>query len=130
MTGSKFLRLSLLLIGSVSVFACSTASVRVMPGDKGVNKVVARDIELEGAEEAAHKAANEYCEKSDRQAVFIKEKSSYKGQMDEGTRKGIRSASNALYNIPGGAMLGNVGHSATNDRDYVSAALFKCSEIK
>ena len=48
---------------------CSTASVRVMPGDKGINKVIARDIEIEGAEVAAHKAAKEYCESKNKQLV-------------------------------------------------------------
>ncbi len=122
----SLVRLTLLVIFSMSVFACSSASVRVMRGEKGIHKVIARDIEIEGAEEAAHKSAEEFCAEEDRKVVFLKEKSNYTGKMDEGTRKGVRSASNALYNVPGAQVLANVGHSATNDRDYTSAALFKC----
>jgi len=117
----------LLLIGvSVSMVACSTAKVRVMPGEKGLVKVFARDIELDGAEEAAHKAAKEYCEEYDREAVFLKQKSAYKGTMDENTRKNIRNTSKAIQNVPVFGFLGDVGASVTGDRDYLSAALFKC----
>lgn len=126
MKRTKLLLSLLLLTASFSMVACSTASVRVMPGQKGLVKVFARDIELEGAEEAAHKAATEYCEEHEREAIFIKQKSAYKGTMDEGTRKGIRSTSKAIQNVPVLGFFGNIGQSVTGDRDYLSAALFKC----
>jgi hypothetical protein len=116
----------LLLTVSFTMVACSTAVVRVMPGQKGLVKVFARDIELDGAEVAAHKAAKEYCEEYDREAIFLKQKSGYQGTMDEGTRKTVRGASKAVSNLPVIGFLGTVGNSMTGDRDYLSAALFKC----
>lgn len=116
----------LLMIAAISMVACSTAVVRVMPGEKGLVKVFARDIELDGAEVAAHKAAKDYCEEYDREAVFLKQKSAYKGTMDEATRKQVRSTSKAIKNIPVVGLFGEIGQSMTGDRDYLSAALFKC----
>src|SRR5437868_9622431 len=58
------------LVALLILSACSTASVRVMPGEDGTNRVVSKDIEQEGAEEAAVKAANEFCEKRNQTAVL------------------------------------------------------------
>lgn len=117
-----------LLLGLI-LTACSTASVRVMPGEKGVNKVFARDIELEGAEEAAHKAATKYCEEKDQQAVFLKQKSAYTGKMDESVRKGVRATTRAVSVIPGASLIANISNSATNDRDYEAGVLFRCQRV-
>lgn len=119
--------------------ACSTASVRVMPGDDGIHRVVSKDIEQEGAEEAAVKAANEFCEKRNQTAVFVNEKTQYKGDMDEQTRKNVRTASKVGMMLGGvgygtrnsgvGAVLGTagtVGYGATNDRAYQNEVRFKC----
>ena len=125
----KNITLISLCVFALSLAACSTASVRVMPGENGINKVLARDIEVEGAEEAAHKAANEYCEKHDREAIFLKEKSEYTGKMDESTRKGVRSASKAVTSVPGVSLVGTIGSTITGDRDYRAAALFKCGKV-
>jgi hypothetical protein len=120
---------------------CSTAKVRVMPGDGGVNSVVARDIEHDDAEEAAYKAAEGYCKDRSKHAVYVKtEPTKYTGSMDEGTRKTVRNASKAAMILSpvagvgaqnagiGGAVgaAGVVGHSMTNDRDYTSELQFKC----
>jgi len=116
----------LLIAASLSMVACSTAVVRVMPGEKGLVKDFARDIELEGAEAAAHKAANEYCEEHDREAIFLKQKYGYRGTMDEATRKNVRNTSKVVQSLPVVGIFGSIGASMTNDRDYLSAALFKC----
>ena len=121
------------------LISCSTASVRVLPGENGENRVVSKDIEQEGAEEAAVKAANEYCEKRGQSAVFIKEKTAYKGDMDESTRKNVRTASKVggimsgvgfgTHNTGAGAVLGTasgVGYGMTNDRAYENEVHFKC----
>jgi len=134
--------LSLSLVSFIAVCGCSTVSVRVMPGENGVNKVVVRDIERESAEEESVKAANKYCEKRNQEAVFVDEsKTKYTGSMDEDTRKTVRKASTAAMVLGGvggvasretmtpGAVLGSagvVGHVMTNDRDYEVAASFKC----
>jgi hypothetical protein len=122
------------------VSGCSTAKVRVMPGENGVNKVMVRDINRDGAEEAAVKAANEYCEKKKMEAVFVNNKTQYTGKMDEETRNNIKKASTAAMILGGvgsvnqgtqtpGAVLGTagtVGHVMTSDRDYQSDVEFKC----
>ena len=107
---------------------CSTAKVRVLPAEKGLVKVFARDIEVEGAEEAALKAAKEYCEERNREAIFLKQQSQYTGKMDESTRKGIRAGANAVDYVPGASLLSSIGKSVTGDRDYQAAALFKCQK--
>ncbi len=117
-----------ILAASAVLTACSTASVRIMPSQKGLVKVIARDIEMEGAEEAALKAATNYCEERDREVVFLKEQSKYTGSMDEATRKGIRSGAKAVQYIPGGGLLSSVGKGIAGDRDYQAAALFKCQK--
>lgn len=126
------------------VVACSTAKVNVMPGEDGVNKILVRDIERDNAEEAGVKAAHEYCEKHDKQAVFLNNKTEYQGSMDEDTRNTVRKASRAAQVVGGGlggygyhrdgdatagAVLGSagtVGGMMTNDRDYKTEILFKC----
>lgn len=120
-----------ILFLTLSVVACSTASVRLMPGASGVHKVLARDIEIEGAEEAAHNAAVNYCEdkQPEQEAVFLKEKSKYTGKMDEDSRKGVRAASRAFSVIPGGFIIGAIGNKATDDRDYKAGLLFRCREV-
>jgi hypothetical protein len=121
--------------------ACSTASVRVMPGEDGVNTVISKDIESDDAEEEAVKAANKYCEKEKLKAVFVKtEATKYNGSMDESTRKNVRNASKVGMILGGagaagdatrgaGAVLGTagtVGYGMTSDRDYTSELKFKC----
>jgi hypothetical protein len=134
-------RLSLLtgIAGFLFLNACSTASVRVMPGEDGTNRIISKDIEQDGAEEAAVKAANEYCEKRGQVAVFVKEKTQYKGDMDEQTRKNVRRASQAGVLLGGvgvgtgrstvGSVLGTagtIGYATTNDRAYENEVVFKC----
>ena len=120
---------------------CSTAKVRVMPGEGGVNHVVARDIEKDGAETAAVDAATEYCKNKKMTAVFVNDKTKYTGDMDESTRNTVRKASKAAMILggtgfgassdtrPAGAILGSAGtagHVMTSDRDYESSVEFKC----
>ena len=121
----------LIVIVALGAVGCSTARVRVMPGEGGANKVVARDIHREGAEEAALKAANEYCEEHGRkQAIFKKDETEYTGEMDEGTRNTIHRASTAaMFMGQHGSLARNagmVGYSATSGRDYKSELDFRC----
>lgn len=128
-----------IVFGFVFLNACSTASVRVMPGEDGTHRIISKDIEQEGAEEAAIKAANEFCEKRNLTAVFVNEKTQYKGDMDEQTRKNVRKASQAGMILGGvgagtgnsglGAVLGTagtIGYATTNDRAYQNEVVFKC----
>ncbi len=130
------------LVGAALLIqSCSTAKVRVMPGADGLNRVVARDIERDGAETAAVDAAHDYCKDQKKSAVFTKDKTQYTGNMDEGTRKTIRNASQAAQILGGvgigsssetrtaGAVLGSagtVGREMTSDRDYEAEVQFKC----
>jgi hypothetical protein len=128
------------LIFLLLALGCSTASVRVMPGEDGNNKVVARDIEKDGAEEAAVKAANKYCKSKNQEAVYSGDKTNYTGSMDEETRNTVRNASKAAVILGGPSMggmgdpspgavvgtAGTVGYSMTSDKDYESVVTFKC----
>ena len=120
---------------------CSTAKVRVMPGENGLNRVVVRDIERDDAEEEAVESANEYCEKRKKTAVFVnKDKTQYTGSMDESTRNTVRKASTAAMVLGGigvapsrtrsaGSVLGSagtIGRIMTSDRDYQTEVEFKC----
>lgn len=123
----------------VTLSACSTAVVRVMPGELE-NRVVVRDIHKEDAEEEATKAAKKYCEKKKQEAVFIKDSSKYTGTMDEETRDTVNKASKAAMILGGGvgtmgdeptagSVLGGagmVGHTMTSGKDYEAEVTFKC----
>ncbi len=145
----KNYKLVLLLSAGVAVIAqgCSTAKVRVMPGQNGVHQVISKDIEQDGAEEAAMDKANDYCEDMDKKMYVVSEdKTKYNGTMDEGTRKTVRNASRAAmilggpaggragrHSNGGGTDLGGIvgsagvaGHVMTNDRDYESKFTFTC----
>lgn len=111
--------------------ACSSAKVRILPGENGVNKVVSADIEREDAEEAALEEANKYCEKRGKHMFVVREdKTAYKGSMNETTRKGVRAASRTAVMVgqAGGVLsqAGMGGYSATNDRDYEATFQFRC----
>lgn len=124
-----------------TIAACSTAKVRILPGE-GVNKVVSTDYEKDDAEEAAIKEATEYCEKQHKRVAFVNpdNKSQYTGKMDEGTRNTVRKASKTAMILSGpvgvgtnsgaaGGILGGagiIGHEMTNDRDYKAEWNFKC----
>lgn len=130
-----------LLMTMFLVSACSTAKVRILPGE-GVHKVVSTDYEKDDAEEAAIKEATEYCHKMNKQVAFVNsdKKSEYTGKMDENTRNTVKKASNAAIILSGplgvgtrsgavGGILGGagiVGHEMTNDRDYKAEWDFKC----
>lgn len=128
--------LATLAVGS----GCSTAKVRVMPGENGVNQVIARDIERDGAEEAALDGANSYCKDRKKEAVILNHGTKYTGSMDESARGTIRKASKVAMilgpgvgagtdSVIGGSAVGAAGVAGTtmtNDRDYSSTLDFKC----
>ena len=138
MKSKKLILVSFVLVAS----ACSTAKVRIMPGEAGTNKVISTDYESDGAEKAAIDQATDYCKDRGRQVVFIDpdNKSKYIGKMDEGTRHAIKKASQAAVMVGGpvgvasrDAVLGGaigtagvVGHEMVNDRDYMAEWTFKC----
>lgn len=133
---------STFLIASVFTSGCSTAKVRVMPGEEGVNRVIADDIEKDGAEKASVDAAEDFCKERHKHAVFFKNETKYTGSMNEDTRNTIRSASRAASIVgfqtrtasAGTGMsspgllenAGTAGSSMTNNRDYKSEMTFKC----
>jgi len=134
-------QLFLLAALTATVAAC-TASVRVMPGPKDTNLVVARDIEKHWAEKAAHRAAVEYCGDRGTEAVFISNRVWYEGLMDEREREAIRRQSEAAT-IMGGIMRGSdhddaalalesagaAGSAATSGRDYAASVSFTCRQV-
>ncbi len=130
-----------LALSLIILSACSTAKVRILPGET-VNKVVSTDYEKDDAEEAAIKEATEYCKLQNKRVAFVNpaNKSQYTGKMDEGTRSTVKKASNAAMILSGpvgygthngvaGGILGGagiVGHEMVNDRDYKAEWDFKC----
>lgn len=109
---------------------CSTANVRIVPGEKGYSKVVVRDLEKEGAELAAHQAAKEYCDERGASVVILKEKSGFSGKTDEKTQSAIRAAARSVSLVPGAKPPSSVGASTAEDRDYQSGLLFRCQNSK
>ena len=130
---------SVLVAGLLLAGGCSTASVRVMPGEDGTNRVVVRDVEKYSAEKEAFEAAKAYCEDRGSEAVFLSDDVEYTGTMDEETRESIRRSSDsatmlagviratevkdAAYIFEGGAA---VGRSATSGKDYKAEVRFVC----
>jgi hypothetical protein len=123
----------------LAVTACSTANVRVMPGQDGTNRVVVRDVDKYDAEQAAFEAAKAHCEERGEEAVFLGDDVDYTGDMNESQRKEIRKASesatilagviratdarDAAVIFEGGAA---VGRSATSGKDYEAEVRFTC----
>ena len=128
-----------LIAGALCVAGCSTANVRVMPGEDGTNRVVVRDVDKYSAEQEAFEAAKLYCEERGSEAIFLNDDVEYTGTMDEATRESIRRSSesatmlagviratevkDAAYIFEGGAA---VGRSATSGKDYKAEVRFVC----
>lgn len=124
---------------SLTAFGCSTASVRMMPGER-LNRALARDTDREGAEEAAVKAANKYCKEKGSEAIFTSNETKYTGDMEESTRNIIHRGSTAAMMIGGMGMVpdqsrgiggllgsaGTVGYVVTSGKDYEVVVDFKC----
>jgi hypothetical protein len=131
----------ILVLATTSFQACSTAKVRILPGEDGINRVVSKDIEKENAEEAALKKANDFCEDQNKKMYVVKEdKTAYQGSMNENTRKAVRNGSKAAMILGGPAGVlsrsvgvggavsgaGMAGYSMTSDRDYEAQFTFRC----
>jgi hypothetical protein len=137
MKNTNFALLSFVILMS----ACSTAKVRILPGETS-NKVISTDYEKDDAEEAAAKEATAYCLQYNKRIAFVNpsNKTEYTGKMDEGTRHTVKKASHAamILSAPVGAGTGNgaaggilgsaglIGHEMVNDRDYKAEWEFKC----
>ena len=131
---------SLLLVTAI-IIACATASVRVMPGADGTNRVVVRDVEKHTAEEAAVEAANSYCQEHGREAFFHSDNVKYTGTMDEAQRAAIRKHAETAT-VMGGVIratevrdaaiifegAGAIGRSETSGKDYEAEVRFTCEE--
>jgi hypothetical protein len=123
---------------------CATTK-DVMPGENGVNRVSLNSSDGDQGRELAIREAKKYCEDRQKDAVFLDDKTQYKGTMDEQTRKTIKKASNAAILIGGmsqsgswengdyhndtGKVLGGagtLGHVMTSDKDYQVEVKFKC----
>lgn len=123
------------------LFACATASVRVMPGADGTNRVVVRDVEKHTAEEAAVEAARSYCGEQGQEAIFLSDSVKYTGTMDEAQRAAIRKHAETAT-IAGGVIratevrdaaiifegAGAIGRTETSGKDYEAEVRFTCEE--
>lgn len=119
--------------------ACSTASVRVMPGQDGTNRVVVRDVEKHSAEEAAVEAATSYCQERGKEAFFLSDELEYTGDMDEAQRTAIRKQAETATVLAGVIRAtelkdaapifegsGAVGRTMTSGKDYQAEVRFTC----
>ena len=112
----------------LALAGCSTANVRIVPGENGNNKVVVRDLEKEGAEQTARKAAKDYCEEQGSSVVILKEKSGFSGKTDEKIQSGIRAAARSVSLVPGAIPPSSVAASTAEDRDFHAGLLFRCQK--
>ena len=130
----------LLLLTSM-LMACSTASVRVMPGTDGTNRVVVRDVEKHSAEEAAVEAAKSYCQDRGQEAFFISDSVKYTGTMNEAERAAIRKHAETATimggviratDVPDAAIIfegaGAIGRTETSGKDYEAEVRFICED--
>jgi hypothetical protein len=139
MKSVRNLGLGLIVIATVA--ACATASVRVMPGQDGTNRVVVRDVERHSAEEAAVDAAKAYCKERGKEAFFLDDSVKYTGTMDEAQREAIRRHAETAT-IMGGVVratevsdaavifegAGAIGRSETSGKDYEAEVRFTCED--
>lgn len=117
--------LSLVLFALIMIAGCSSAKVRILPGEKGVNTVISSDYEQDDAEEAMVDKANDYCKDQGKHAIFLNTgNSKYTGKMDEGARNGVRKAGRVAGNM-GLYKIGGIS-DALSDRDYRAESKFKC----
>lgn len=118
-----------------------TSTVRVMPSEDDLVRVVARDAESHRAEKAAHKAAVKHCEEQGQVAVFLKDQVWYEGSMNERERESIRRQSQAIgaagvvlnaseYHEAGALLesIGVAGTTATSGKDYAAEIWFRCDK--
>jgi hypothetical protein len=138
---SNFSVVWLSFLSILAVTACSTANVRVMPGQDGTNRVVVRDVDKYDAEQAAFEAAKAHCEERGEETVFLSDDVDYTGNMDESQREEIRKASetatilagviratdarDSAVIFEGGAA---VGRSTTSGKDYEAEVRFTCQQ--
>jgi len=131
----------IILATVAAVIAGCTASVRVMPGADGTNRVVARDIEKHKAEKAAFRAAVHYCDDRGMEAVFIGDTVRYEGSMDEDRRNAVRrqsAAASAVGSIARASehddaadileSAGAAGSAMTSGKDYRAEVRFVCEQ--
>ena len=134
------------ILCTTGVLATSCATTKdVMPGEDGINRVSLNASDDDRGRELAISEAKAYCHDKNQEAIFLDDKTKYKGSMDEDTRKTIKQASNAAMlvgglsnvgswsagdyhndtgNVIGGA--GAVGHVMTSGNDYQVEVKFKC----
>jgi hypothetical protein len=134
----------ILAIGALTILSSCAHHRDVRPGADGVNYVSVNKEEGDEAQRDAIRQAEHYCsEVHKKHAVFTEEKTKYKGEMDENTRKTVKKASTAAAVIgsavgvfggdqptrTGGAVLGGagtVGGIMTSGNDYNTEMKFKC----
>ncbi len=112
----------------LAIAACANHK-DVRPGDNGMNHIVVRAGERDGAERKAIKEANHYCGSQNKHAVFVTEKTNYNGSMDEKDRDTLHNASTAAMIVGNGTPIGSMGAAGyimSNGKDYASEMTFKC----
>src|SRR4051812_43066922 len=88
------------------VLAGCTTTKDVMPGENGINRVSLKSADDEQGRELAIDEAKQYCKEKKQEAVFLDNKTEYKGTMDETTRKTIKKASTAAILVGGMSQTG------------------------
>jgi hypothetical protein len=138
------IKTSLIALSAFAVLIIATgctSTVRVMPSEDDLVRVVARDAESHRAEKAAHKAAVKHCKEQGQVAVFLRDQVWYEGSMDEQARLSVRRQSQALgaagvvltaseHHEAGSVLesIGVAGTTITSGKDYAAEIWFRCDE--
>ena len=111
-------------------FAACAHHHDVREGADGTNRVVTRAGERDIAERNAISQATHFCKEMKLHPVFITEKTTYTGSMDEKDRETLKNISTAAMVIAGpqspAHSAGTAGYIVTNGNDYTSDMTFKC----
>jgi len=128
-------QLFFILLMAAVVQSCAH-SRDVRPGPEGVNSVVVRASTEEDAERGALSQAEHFCGKTKTKPRVVDDKGTvYNGQMDESTRKLVRSGSQAVWMMGSSdptssrSVLGQAGQAGmvmTSGDDYRAEMKFRC----
>lgn len=120
---SLFLILTLV---SISIISCaSKKNARVMRMEGGVNKAEFIDANEQTSKDVVLQGANEFCEKENRKAVVVSEKTTFSGTFDEKTTNAIKKVG-TIGQVLGNNDVSSTSNAAIDDARYTTTLMFKC----
>lgn len=114
---------------ALTFFSCAEkTSIRLLPGESGLNKVEGVHSDKQKALQDATKSAQTYCEKMNKPFYFQKEETKYEGLFSEKETKAIRTAGTVGNILTGSTDAYWGSRAATGDSKYKAVVEFKCGE--